>query len=108
MKGNPLEKKDYHSYLQSDDWRELKKRYLSSKLPKSCYGCFKPYGTYRVEFHHRTYKRLGCERLLDIVPVCRSCHEKMHNEHSLGRTLWDSTNKIARRARKKPSLPYPP
>lgn len=30
------------------------------------------------DLHHRTYVRLGCERLRDLVPLCRRHHEALH------------------------------
>lgn len=94
----PLSKKDYYRYIVSAEWSLVKQRYLASKLPKDCYCCGKLHGTYRVEFHHRTYKRLGCERLLDIVPVCRDCHQGVHDLNKSGRfTLWKATNKAKKK-----------
>jgi len=68
---------EYYAYLRSDAWYEVKLRYLQSKLPKNCYICAAPWSNAFV-FHHRTYKNLGCERLMDIVPVCRPCHDIVH------------------------------
>jgi hypothetical protein len=31
-----------------------------------------------VELHHTTYDRLGCEKLTDLVPLCREHHELVH------------------------------
>jgi hypothetical protein len=28
---------EYYAYIQSDEWRAVKRRYLKSRLPKSCY-----------------------------------------------------------------------
>lgn len=40
-----------------------------------CFVCGKLDGTYRRDFHHLTYARLGKEKLDDIVPICHTpCH----------------------------------
>lgn len=97
-----LSRIDYASYIISNDWMLVKKRYLNSNLPKDCYCCGKLYGTYRIEFHHRTYKRLGRERLIDIVPVCRDCHQLIHDTRSsLSIDLWSSTKKVRKKRRGK-------
>lgn len=97
-----LSRKDYRSYIVSAEWRAVKDRYLKSNLPKDCYCCGKLYGTYSIEFHHRTYKRLGCERLIDIVPVCRNCHQLTHDlKLSKKLNLWAATNKAKRKTRRR-------
>jgi hypothetical protein len=103
-----LSRLEYRSYIQSNEWMLVKKRYLNSKLPKDCYCCGKKYGTYKIEFHHRTYKRLGCERLLDIVPVCRECHQGIHDMKSMKLiSLWSATKKIKRKTSKKLTQAHP-
>lgn len=64
----------YERYLRSSHWRNLKRRYRASKYPQKC----KCGATERLELHHRTYERLGCERLSDLHPLCPSCHELIH------------------------------
>ena len=97
---------DYYAYIQSPAWAEVKRRYLASKLPKCCDACKTPYGP-GFHFHHRTYKNLGAERLMDIVPVCQPCHWKIHEEYKKNPRdgLWRATTKVrsrhARKARKK-------
>jgi hypothetical protein len=67
----------YLAYLRSQAWRQLKLRYMASKLPKCCYVCKAPWRDDFV-FHHRTYKNLGRARLMDIGPMCRDCHDALH------------------------------
>lgn len=67
---------DYNTYIKSDAWRAVKARYWASKLPKVCYVC----GTKkRLDLHHRTYTRLGHERLDDLIPLCRTHHQSVHD-----------------------------
>jgi len=53
---------------------------MQSKLPKDCYVCRIAWNN-TFHFHHVTYKTLGCERLMDIVPVCPTCHNAIHDYH---------------------------
>src|ERR1700722_1531258 len=90
----------YRGYINSIAWQEVRARYWQSKLPKTCFVCGTDQGP--LELHHRTYKRLGCERLTDLLPVCRSCHELTHKVHKArGKSLWRA-GVIARRVLKHP------
>jgi hypothetical protein len=88
-----VEPAGYQEYINSDEWRAVRRRYWASKMPKDCYVC----GASRhpgMHLHHRTYKNLGNEQLVDLVPVCEGCHEEIHmlqreNHCSLSRaTKW--------------------
>jgi hypothetical protein len=83
----------YMEYLLSDHWHDVKARYRSSKLPQECLVCFDP----NVDLHHRTYKRLGAERLNDLVPLCRLHHEQAHELERTGSvSLWDAAKALKR------------
>jgi len=83
----------YQQYLASDHWADVKARYKRSKLPQNCYVC----GKQPVELHHRTYKRLGEEKLMDIVPLCRTCHQGTHDRSKeTGDSLWEATRRFRR------------
>jgi hypothetical protein len=71
----------YKSYIQSDEWRRVRERYRASRLPQTCHVC----NVARVDLHHKTYKRLGNERLTDLVPLCRDHHTEAH---TLVRAAW--------------------
>src|SRR5690554_866357 len=90
----PLGRKDYHRYINSEAWRAKRWAFLTSKLPKDCYVCS---AKYRKGFHvhHRTYKRLGCERIaVDLVCVCPPCHDYIHRIHKDKiPDLWKATKK---------------
>lgn len=77
----------YTEYLRGPEWANLKLRYEASRLPKKCRGCFDPHH----ELHHRTYKRLGRESLNDLIPLCRSCHARLHRK---GLALWDGHREL--------------
>jgi 5-methylcytosine-specific restriction endonuclease McrA len=81
---------DYHSYLQSEAWNQKRKK----RLAKDKYRC-QDCGVEGVPLHvhHRTYKRLGRERMSDLVSVCPSCHDARHGRYSILdrlRTSWSS------------------
>lgn len=69
-------KMTYDEHLASDHWQDVRRRYWSSNLPKMCEVCGQTIG---LQLHHRSYKRLGHERLQDIVLLCRSCHDNVHD-----------------------------
>jgi hypothetical protein len=105
-----LTKKDYYEYIKSEKWQETRKRYYNSKLYKTfkskkkgwnCYCCSA--SDVPLDLHHRSYKRLGEENIaIDLVTVCRECHEKIHHlmkESNV--SLWKATKKIKSRHTKK-------
>ncbi len=65
----------YEEYIASPAWGEKRRRYFASKLPQGCVVC----GADRVQLHHRTYRRLGREKLQDLVPLCQPCHSAGHD-----------------------------
>ena len=84
-------KAGYKKYIQSKEWQAVRKRFWESKLPKNCFVCGELDG--KMDLHHRTYKNLGNERLMDLVPVHRNCHFEIHDLH---RSRNDSRNNLWR------------
>jgi hypothetical protein len=68
--------KTYAQYLASDYWKEARRRYLESNLPKCCAICGNP----KFQLHHRTYVNLGRENLCDIIPLCGKHHSTVHDK----------------------------
>lgn len=91
---------DYRAYIQSPEWRAKRDQYWSSQMPKNCYVCDAPRSK-GMHLHHRTYKNLGAERLMDLVPVCAGCHEAVHEIYAQPRFqragLWFATKEARRR-----------
>jgi 5-methylcytosine-specific restriction endonuclease McrA len=92
-----VQRYEYSEYIKSKRWRAVRDRYWASDLPKECYICGVKGGT-SMDLHHRTYKNLGNERLMDLVPLCRTCHNNVHtlhretnDNHKLN--LWAATKK---------------
>jgi hypothetical protein len=84
--------RSYHEYLRSDHWKGLKARYRASGSFQKCTVCFDP----NVDLHHKTYKRLGQEKLTDLVPLCRLHHDTLHAQN-LG--LWTGPKQLREKAR---------
>lgn len=92
----------YKQYIQSAEWRATRERYWSSRLPSDCYVCDRE-RVPGMHLHHRTYRNLGAERLIDLVPVCPDCHSFVHllaGEDYWKRHggLWAATKEARRRA----------
>jgi len=64
----------YSKYLQSEWWKQLRNALL---VDVSCFGCRQQAAS---ELQHMTYRTLGHESWRDLVPLCRSCHERLHFE----------------------------
>jgi hypothetical protein len=65
--------RDYKAYLKSPHWFDVRRAYQESDLPQRCM-C----GSEEVQYHHLTYERIGAERLTDLMPLCRQCHQMVH------------------------------
>ncbi|MDE0683155.1 MAG: hypothetical protein OXI63_09595, partial [Candidatus Poribacteria bacterium] len=68
---------DYHEYLKSDRWQRLRK----SVLTRDNELCI--CGAKATEVHHKTYARVGHEIPSDLVSLCRSCHQNVHDNHQI-------------------------
>jgi hypothetical protein len=93
----------YLEYLKSEHWQETRARFRASRLQQGCYVCGDP----RVDLHHKTYKRLGNERLTDLLPLCRRHHEATHvllkewkarGANPSKRNLWTAVRHIRKAA----------
>lgn len=92
----------YGDYLSSPHWQDVRRRYLASGLWKGrCHGCRA--SIQNPDIHHRTYIRLGHEKLHDLRGVCHACHRAIHEaEQSATKpSLWMSTARTLKRARRR-------
>lgn len=71
----------YASYLRTPHWQDLRYRALLAAEHR-CQSCNR--GS-QLDVHHRTYERLGEERLADLTVLCRSCHTIFHQHLDLVR-----------------------
>ncbi len=81
--------KSYREYLRSERWYETRTKYWKSALPQKCVVCYDP----NVELHHRTYQRLGRERLTDLLPLCSEHHNALHSQPV---PLWNGHHALIR------------
>ena len=71
-------KRWYSEYLSSNEWRQRRLKVLS-RDKNTCQACLDSPAT---EVHHLTYERVGNEPLFDLVSICSSCHQKVHNRNT--------------------------
>ena len=99
--------KTYAQYLESDHWKEAKRRYSESDQPKRCVICGNP----KFQLHHRTYVNLGRETPCDIISLCgkhhKTVHQKLNESTKLRpvRSLMKVTYRYIRNQRRKLSNP---
>jgi hypothetical protein len=90
----------YDSYLKSDHWKDTRARFYSSGLYKGrCECCWKR--NKPLDIHHKSYRRIGKEKLNDLIALCRDCHFRLHDlvgtlHHGRPVRLWTAV-KILRR-----------
>lgn len=71
-----LRRMPYRQYLKTNHWKKTRARRV--KLSKyKCDLC--GHKAKRLEVHHKTYERRGCERMGDLLTLCVPCHRKIHN-----------------------------
>ncbi|PZT54347.1 hypothetical protein DN757_17615 [Paenibacillus silvae] len=88
----------YSEYLKSNHWKGVKDRFWASKFKKECNVCKRKN---KLNLHHKSYKRVGNERLNDLVYLCESCHNKLHEllkgEYSQKLNLWNMNRRMRKR-----------
>lgn len=91
-------------YYGTPWWREIRQRYLASKLWRgSCLACGLEIGSPHV--HHRSYRRAGAERLTDLAGLCGACHGWVHRLAGHG-NLWDVTRRVIHHTSHRTRSPY--
>ena len=65
----------YQAYINSNRWRNNLARIAELNAAGfRCRLCNGLGNESRLEVHHRTYERLGCERPADLTTLCQPCH----------------------------------
>ena len=78
----------------SDHWKDVRQRFWHSKLhKKSCYVCG---STEYLQVHHKSYKRIGKEKLSDLILLCDGCHGKTHGLDKMRTNgiLWGAAKRL--------------
>jgi hypothetical protein len=65
----------YRDYLCTEHWYSVRRNALAA-AGRRCQLCNA--ADQVLDVHHRTYERLGKEKLSDLIVLCRSCHERHH------------------------------
>lgn len=66
----------YETYLNSDYWRLLKKRYIYTNNHAECHICRKKHS---LLLHHVRYDMLMNEKIgVSLYIICFYCHENIH------------------------------
>jgi hypothetical protein len=73
----------YCEYMESPEWFELREDWVARwkkthGAEPCCEICGARWNTMHGDLHHRSYTHLGHEEDIDLVPLCRSCHGKVH------------------------------
>jgi 5-methylcytosine-specific restriction endonuclease McrA len=84
MVGQDVRRDFYDHYITSDRWRARREAWAAwqrerlSGEPIRCYSCREVWALERDDLHHCDYDRLGAEANEDLWPLCRPCHENLH------------------------------
>jgi|GEM_PF-6640240 hypothetical protein len=70
-------KKEYHDYLKSKEWRNIRLRLLAER-GEVCQRCGKSCDRRYLHIHHLTYDRIFKEEPGDLLILCIDCHRKEH------------------------------
>lgn len=65
----------YREYLQSPHWASFRARWYRKMGNPPCSRCHQQRP---LDLHHRSYNRLGVERMSDVTGLCRACHGTTH------------------------------
>lgn len=66
-------KATYNEYLKSEHWQSFRVKVLDY-YGRKCYLCGSE--DTQLDIHHNNYTRLGCEKMSDVIPLCREHHKQ--------------------------------
>jgi 5-methylcytosine-specific restriction endonuclease McrA len=74
----------YAAYITSPEWYQRRESWALEEVRRStelirCVGCRKRWNLHRDDLHHLSYERLGNEAHEDLWPMCRTCHNRLHD-----------------------------
>jgi hypothetical protein len=79
----------YAEYMASAAWWRRRERWYRDEVAASgraprCAVCDTEWTLTSGDLHHATYDNLGREHHRDLIPMCRTCHERLHQilDHS--------------------------
>src|SRR5699024_3169644 len=65
----------YEEYLKTEHWRHFRSEAISF-FGKKCQLCNDKEKI--IHIHHKTYENKGRETFNDVIPLCNTCHKKVH------------------------------
>jgi hypothetical protein len=71
-----LQNLPYSEYLLTEHWKQFR-QYALKRANFRCQLCNS--GS-QLNVHHRTYERIGCEDVSDVIVLCKNCHENHHDK----------------------------
>lgn len=76
MKTKKYNKKKYLEYLNSNEWKKIRRQ----KAKEQNYKCEICGVEVKKGFniHHKSYEHLGKERMNELLFVCKDCHKVVH------------------------------
>jgi 5-methylcytosine-specific restriction endonuclease McrA len=69
----------YREYLQTPEWLQARE----AALKRARFMCQVCSERSRLQVHHRTYVRRGCEHAADLIVLCEPCHQTFHERMEL-------------------------
>lgn len=85
-----MNKMQYRAYLKSAHWQNVKNRYYKTHE----YICVRCGWRKGLQLHHLTYKRVGREKMDDLIYLCRRCHMAEHGLLRVERKKWSWKVKV--------------
>jgi hypothetical protein len=71
----------YQEYLMTEHWQTVR----AATLKRDDNRCRLCRSTERLQVHHNTYERRGCEDPDDTITLCGDCHQMFHDHRQLAR-----------------------
>ena len=73
----------YASWIASGEWLARREAWLEAWVAAHgaeprCAACGGPWSLSHGDLHHRSHDRLGAERDCDLIPLDRTCHDRLH------------------------------
>ena len=93
---------EYDDYITSAAWK-LKRREVLERDEYKCVECGK---TSKLQVHHKTYARLGDEKLSDLETLCPSCHELADEEREESTAYYRGLETWTRKVYGEHAYPY--
>ncbi len=82
--GRVRRRQTYLTWMESQEWLDYRAMWRLRWMEVTgaepfCLVCLKSWDLRSGDLHHRSYSNLGHEKFQDLIPLCRSCHKKLHH-----------------------------